>query len=207
LAHLLQALAAGLILSGGAVAAPFSHATHLKLKLTCVTCHTAAPSSTKASDNLLPAAAICGGCHKDNRAAAIKQPRSTGVTKFNHQLHVKLGNIAPVLAKAIDSRTYLGDPGQVRPFLNTTNQCVACHRGLETSAEVTPANFPRMADCLVCHNRIEPPYSCEKCHDDIKSLTPATHDAKWGDVHTSPKIPKDPCAGCHGRRFTCQGCH
>lgn len=187
------------------MAAPFSHRTHLKLKLPCVACHSAATQSTQVSDNLLPAQAFCATCHKDERP--IKSPRASLVARFSHQQHLKLGNVAPLLAKAIDSRQYLSPPGDMREWLDTKNPCAACHRGLEESDQVSEAYFPRMADCLVCHKKIEPPYSCETCHTDVKSLTPATHDAKWVDVHTDSKIGKQSCAVCHGRRFTCQGCH
>ena len=158
------------------------------------------------SDNLLPDKAICATCHKDGERT-IKSPRVSPVARFSHQQHLKLGNIAPLLAKAVDARQYLSPPGDMRRWLDTKNPCEACHRGLEESDQVTEANFPRMADCLVCHNKIEPPYSCERCHAGVQALTPATHDAKWIDVHTDSKIGKQSCAVCHGRRFTCQGCH
>ena len=74
--------------------------------------------------------------------------------EFSHQKHLKLGNVAPVIAAAIDKGTYLGKNGaQIRPLLNSSNQCEACHRGLEVSEKVSRANMPQMADCLVCHQR------------------------------------------------------
>jgi hypothetical protein len=80
---------------------------------------------------------------------------------------------------------------------------------MEESEAVTRANRPRMADCLVCHNRIEPPFSCEKCHDDVARLAPASHTPDWIDVHSSgqAKLDRQSCAVCHGRKFRCQGCH
>jgi hypothetical protein len=83
-------------------------------------------------------------------------------------------------------------------------RCEQCHGGVVRDAAKP---FPPMADCLICHNRIDPPYSCETCHEDVKALTPASHDAKWVDTHTDPKIAKQDCASCHGRNFRCQGCH
>jgi hypothetical protein len=198
-----------------AQAAPtFSHRAHLAQKLACVVCHSAAPSSTRASDNNLPKAEICATCHVAGGKARpldlpIKQPRKLLVTKFNHQLHGKLGNIAPVIARAIDSKAYLSPPGDIRQHLNTRNACAACHRGLEHSDEVSIAAFPRMADCLVCHNQIDPPFSCVKCHDDGANLKPASHTQDYLDAHTRKGTIKDreTCAVCHGRRFTCLGCH
>ncbi len=75
---------------------------------------------------------------------------------------------------------------------------------------MTRAAYPQMADCLVCHSRIEPPFSCEKCHAEGAQLKPANHTPAWLDTHSSGGIRKEDhttCAVCHGRRFTCQGCH
>lgn len=191
-----------------ATAAPFSHRVHLEQKLTCVVCHASALKSTKVEDNLLPNPAICAGCHKD--AKQVKAPRQTLVSEFNHSQHAKMDNIAASIAKAIDSGAYLGKASDVlRADLNTTNACMACHRGLDRSDEVTAAAFPLMADCLVCHTKIDPPFSCEQCHSPTASLKPASHTNDWLDRHTSTKVPKDKqsCAVCHGRRFTCLGCH
>jgi hypothetical protein len=192
-------------LAAGAAAAPFSHRDHLKLeaKLTCVACHVNAPSSTRADDNLMPPPKVCEACHKGR----VYAPPTTKVAKFSHKQHLQMGNLAPLIAKAIDSGQYLAAPGDTRRWLDTKNPCAACHRGLEASEQVSAANLPRMADCLVCHNRIDPPYSCETCHSDVHALIPASHNEKWVDVHTDTKIDKQSCAGCHGRRFRCQGCH
>jgi hypothetical protein len=171
-------------------------------------CHADATTSVKAEDNLLPNPAICAGCHQDSKQ--IKAPRSLTITKFNHALHAKLAGIGPAIGKAVDSGAYLGKASDVhRPDLNTANACMACHRGLARSDQVSLAVFPRMADCLVCHNKIDPPFSCVKCHDEGAQLKPASHTNDWLDRHTSRKTPKDTqtCAVCHGRQFTCLGCH
>jgi bacterioferritin-associated ferredoxin len=131
------------------------------------------------------------------------------VAKFSHLQHLKLGNIASAIAAAIDSGKYLSDPHDIRSHLNTKNQCGACHRGLEESDAVTKAAFPQMADCLVCHNEMDPPYSCSKCHVDVPALKPATHKVGWLDLHSSGRanLDKPSCAVCHGRNFRCLGCH
>ncbi|HYO79760.1 MAG TPA: cytochrome c3 family protein [Bryobacteraceae bacterium] len=203
---------AALLLLNLAAEGQFSHQVHLKAKIDCRTCHTAAASSTRASDNLLPAAAVCASCHKDNRTWKAREQRQLTVTRFNHALHAKLGNIAPIVRQAIEAKKYLSDPGNLNNVLaGTTQPCAACHRGLEHSAQLTekPAAFPAMADCLVCHNSIDPPFSCAKCHDESAKLKPATHTSDWIDVHSSGKanLDKPSCAVCHGRGFTCLGCH
>lgn len=120
-----------------------------------------------------------------------------------------MGNIAPVLAAAIDSGKYLSPPGGIRRDLNTANACVPCHRGLERAGWASKVNLPQMADCLVCHSQIEPPYSCEKCHLETASLKPASHTPDYVDVHSSKKaqLDKQSCRICHGVNFRCMGCH
>ena len=191
-----------------ATAAPFSHKIHLEQKLTCAVCHAAASKSTAVEDNLLPSEKLCAGCHKDENQ--VKAPRQTLVSKFDHARHAKMDNIGSSLLKALQAGTYLGKPSDIHPpDLQASNACVSCHRGLERSEEVSPDVFPRMADCLVCHDRIDPPFSCEQCHNQGAALKPASHTNDWLDRHTSSRVPKDKqsCAVCHGRRFTCLGCH
>jgi hypothetical protein len=168
-------------------------------------------------DNNLPKAAICAGCHTGAPGAApklpdgftIMDPRPANIAKFSHQQHLKLGNIAPVLLAAIKSGAYLAPPGHIAEQLNTKNACEACHRGLHESDAVSDAAFPQMADCLVRHKDIDPPFSCWTCHSEKSKLTPASHDAKWLDFHGSgkAKLDRESCAVCHGRKFTCRGCH
>ncbi len=143
-------------------------------------------------------------------ATALSAQSPPPLKEFSHQKHLKLGNVAPVIASAIDKGTYLGQNGaQIRPLLNSTNQCEACHRGLEASEKVSRANMPQMADCLVCHNEVEPPFSCEFCHPKEAQLKPATHVADYLDSHhkTGVTLDKASCTVCHGRKFTCLGCH
>lgn len=192
---------------GRAASSPFSHELHLKLKLTCVKCHAKAAASTQLADNLLPAREACAGCHQQIDLRAT--PSATTLNRFNHQRHLGFGNLAPLLRRAVDSGAYLSPPGDMRRHLNGTNACEACHRGLAESKAVSKANFPAMADCLTCHNKIDPPWSCEQCHADGKALKPATHTANFIDLHNHKvnELGRATCAVCHGRKFSCLGCH
>jgi len=198
------------MVTGAAVAQtaqPFSHRLHLGAKLDCAVCHAAALTSTRLDDNLLPAKGVCLQCHK---TAEIGAPMATRLAQFDHQLHLKLGNVAPLIAAAIDKKTYLTSTSpELRAELNTQNPCEACHRGLEASDRPERSGLPQMADCLVCHNQIDPPYSCEFCHAKGAKLTPASHTPDYLDTHTSGKsgFDKTTCAVCHGRKFRCLGCH
>jgi predicted CXXCH cytochrome family protein len=186
--------------------APFSHRVHLARNMQCVSCHTKALASQKATDNLLPERQVCLGCHKEGEFT-IKQPAKLTVSKFNHQLHGKFGNIAPMLAAAVKGGTYLSKPPP--SHLDTKLACASCHHGIEQSEAVSHAVFPQMADCLVCHNKIDPPFSCEQCHDNVKQLKPANHVSGFMDTHNRKDagLDKTTCAVCHGQKFTCLGCH
>ena len=201
-----------LFLAGGAAwpAAPFSHRVHLQTGLACTECHSAAASSTKAQDDLLPNRQVCLACHTEAELPVIPGKPATLVNQFSHALHLKMGNVAPFLAKAIDTGNYLQPPDDIRRHLNTSNPCEACHRGLEESDQVTHAAMPKMADCLVCHSNIENPFTCENCHlKNAAFLKPASHVEHFLDLHSTGKmhLDKTTCAVCHGREFTCMGCH
>jgi hypothetical protein len=195
----------------------FSHRRHLALAgMGCENCHYSAHLSRKAEDNLLPKAETCLSCHDglhamkhgaDDSAYAFKNPPRT--LRFNHQQHLALGNVAPALAAAVDGGTYLGTVGKIRTQLETDNACAACHRGLYQSDLTSPANSPSMADCLVCHSKIDPPFSCELCHTKEAHIKPASHTPDYIDAHSSrnAKLDKPSCKICHSVGFRCMGCH
>jgi len=186
---------------------PFPHRIHLALKLECAGCHPAALTSTRLEDNLLPERKVCFQCHK---TAVIHPPPVTRLARFDHQRHLKLGNIAPVIAAAIDHKTYLTPPtAGLRADLNSKDPCVACHRSLEISDKPERSDLPQMADCLVCHSQIDPPDSCQFCHLRDTELKPANHTSDFLDSHTTGKagLDRTTCAVCHGRHFRCLGCH
>ncbi len=123
----------------------------------------------------------CVTCHANipSSKAIAKKERPVQLVNFPHELHLKLGKT-----------------------------CDSCHRGLEESTALTKANYPKMAECIVCHNKIELPFSCEKCHNDPPAqLKTADHSEGFIDRHSRPAVSKEGCAACHGKRFTCLGCH
>jgi hypothetical protein len=189
---------------------PFSHKYHLTQVSSCQGCHTTAETSTKASDNLLPDATSCVTCHDEVHIK--EQPRDVGVQKFNHATHVKMGNVHPVVAASVKSKTFAGDESKI-PAAAPKDGCVACHHGMDQSESITAANakanYPQMAECLVCHSQINPPESCKKCHADNMTFRPASHTPEFSDNHSSGKanLDKASCAVCHGKKFTCKGCH
>ena len=194
----------------------FSHQVHLKqANLTCLTCHQAATTSTDATDANMPEEKICLACHTADPlprvdASFLSQKKPAERTyRFNHQFHLQMGNVAPLLAAAIDDSKYLGKPGDMRVRLDTENTCEACHRGLAETDVAGKANLPQMSDCLVCHSDIDNPFSCPKCHLEGVSLKPADHTREFADTHSTGRLglDKTTCLPCHGRHFTCMGCH
>jgi len=195
----------------------FSHRRHLELKdISCEDCHYSALSSRLASDDNLPKSETCLACHDGlhamkhddgDKAYLFKSPSRT--LKFSHQHHLALGNVAPALVAAIDSGMYLSPARPVRKDLETENACLACHRGLAESDASGPANHPQMADCLVCHTSIDPPFSCELCHTTEAKIKPASHTSNFIDLHSNrnAKLDKPSCKICHGVGFRCMGCH
>ena len=202
------AVIAGLTLALAAAAQrrPFSHKYHLTQVAACEQCHQGVTESTKATDNVLPHESACATCHDEVK---IAEPRPRKVSFFNHQLHLKLGNPAPLISSAIDKGLYLSPPGNRKQLLSSNNACSSCHQGIEQSETPNGKNHPAMADCLVCHNKIDPPDSCAKCHAKGFDLTPENHGPRWIDEHSkaSANIDKTGCAVCHGKKFTCRGCH
>jgi hypothetical protein len=191
---------------------PFSHKYHLTQVSACENCHTEAVNSTKASDNLLPAKEACVMCHDE---VHIMGPRpASGVQKFNHAHHVKMGSAAPLIAGAVKSGQYLGlEAPSLEVLANAKDACSGCHYGILASENVphdkpVKAHFPQMADCLTCHSKIQPPESCKQCHEEsTPNFRPTSHTADFGDTHSQKTLAKTGCFTCHGRKFTCKGCH
>lgn len=190
---------------------PFSHKYHLTQVASCENCHTTATTSTKAEDNNLPDKSACATCHDE---VEISEPRPIGVQKFNHAKHVAMGSVSPVIAAAIKNGSYVGShPPSATELAAAKDACTGCHRGIAESENVphdkiVKAHYPQMSDCLVCHNKINPPESCEKCHvAKVPNFRPTSHTAEFGDKHSSKEMAKTECASCHGRKFTCKGCH
>jgi len=156
--------------------------------------------------HLLQRLAIVSGAFA---AVVFAQTGPPKLKPFSHKTHLKLGNIAPVIAAAIDKGAFLSPPGNERAQLNTNNQCLACHHGIDDSDGAKKSTFLNMADCLVCHNKVDPPFSCTFCHIEGANLKPANHAADFLESHSrkNANLDTQTCAVCHGRKFTCLGCH
>jgi c(7)-type cytochrome triheme protein len=220
-------LVVSLVLASDARGAPpgnlkFSHRFHLvQVRAKCTDCHVAAESSTAATDSLLPKEKTCLTCHDSRQARKDctvchdnpKQARAFAPAartfRFSHKQHLAFGDLGPILAGAIRNKQYFSQPPPAPADLATKNACAACHRGLARTDFATHANLPQMADCISCHTRIDPPFSCGFCHTREAVLKPASHTPDYQDLHSSKKLKLDKpsCAICHGVNFRCLGCH
>lgn len=195
----------------------FSHKLHMgEVGLPCAACHSSVTTSAAETDDNLPASATCLACHNGGEAPEIDaswldtHEAADRNFRFSHEFHLGMGNIAPILAAAIESGDYLGHPPDYGDALETANACSACHRGLNQADLVdSKVHLPAMTDCLVCHNKIDNPFSCEECHAADFQLKPADHTRSFVDQHSTGKMGFDKltCQPCHGKKFTCMGCH
>jgi len=203
--------------AGTAEESRFSHKLHIKeVGLPCAACHSAVKTSTAETDDNLPASETCLACHNGGEAPEIdvawldEHEAAERRFRFNHEFHLAMGNVAPIIAAAIESGDYLGHPPDYGDALNTTNACAACHRGLNQADVVdSKVHLPAMTDCLVCHNKVDNPFSCEQCHASDFQLKPADHSRNFVDQHSTGRMGFDKltCQPCHGQKFTCMGCH
>jgi c(7)-type cytochrome triheme protein len=108
----------------------FSHQLHLgKAGATCVDCHVAASASTAATESLLPSAAQCAACHDGSKAKQVdaswlaqQQPAERSY-RFNHNFHLQMGSVAPIIMGAIENGSYLGKHQDSHHHMSEANAC------------------------------------------------------------------------------------
>jgi len=149
----------------------FDHARHLKLGAHCDTCHVWAPTSTVASDNLIPTEAACRSCHEIDRARPDKavpaaRPRRAATPATS-----------PAAAPAEMPSRGLARAGRAcasrTPNLKFNH---ACTSGGAWAAQALPfgrrhggardarRNLPKMALCLGCHDGSRRRAAAAACH-------------------------------------------
>ena len=194
----------------------FSHQLHInQVGADCLICHGGATTSKAAADRILPEEDTCHSCHNGAIAPIVdtawltERETRKRTFYFNHEFHLKIGNVTAIIRSALDEGRHLGESVGIRRFLNHDNACQGCHRGLEEINLATQSNLPSMSDCLVCHSKIDNPFSCEECHLPGSKLKPADHTREFVDLHSTGKLNlnKTTCLPCHGTNFSCMGCH
>ncbi len=194
LTHGSIALGAPLLFGLAILASPdFSHPVHLELGLACAHCHAGAETSRQAGDQIFPRPAVCLSCHSDAGstpldAARLRWTAPERTYRFDHAFHVRLGDLAPFLAAAIDDGKYLGSP-EIRPLLERAGDCTACHRGLELRRGPRPC--PSCRTAWSATRRSTTPSVAATATWRGVNLRPADHTQEFADLHGTGKIQLD----------------
>lgn len=171
----------------------FNHKFHVKDSgISCTDCHSAAPTSKLASDNLSAKHENCQTCHSDQvekncTYCHTSEDVSTYVfenpardLKFSHQSHI--------------------DGQKV--------ECQTCHKDVEVAEKLQSVGLPAMTTCNTCHNGVKAMNACETCHTNFASLRPKEHN-KTDFIREHKRIARisnATCMGCHTQE-TCADCH
>lgn len=170
----------------------FSHKYHIEeVGASCEDCHTKAPESTKASDNLLGTMDDCATCHDVETEAECQlchfEDQSTWIPftnpsrelNFNHKFHLEKEGL----------------------------KCEDCHKNLGKVDFANQASLPTMQDCARCHNNQQATLECAGCHTNTLNLRPADHTADFLVTHKNlARIDQENCAVCHTSN-DCSECH
>jgi hypothetical protein len=147
----------------------FDHARHLKLGAHCDTCHLAAPTSTFASDNLIPPEAACRACHEIDRARPDKEVPTGSPAARCDACHLSESG-APWMPSARSrepARVRIADPNikfNHRLHVGRGVGCELCHGQVAMKALATRDDLPRMPLCLGCHDGRQATNRCGACH-------------------------------------------
>ena len=190
----------------GSLFAPHPPAAEAHL---CNVCHAGALKSTQATDNLLPNPAVCAAAIKTQNRSRL--PRVYTCRNSTTPCTRSSVTSAPTIAKAVDSGAYLGKPADVhRPDLNTYK----CLCRLPSRAWIAPT---KSATRISRTWRIVSSATTKSTLRSVaKSVTSSSRRSSLPPTRTTgsiatrrrrcPRICQS-CAVCHGRRFTCLGCH
>lgn len=202
----------------------FSHSIHLEQpEVGCPVCHVSVAESLLSSDNNLPRESACLICHERKQGetclpchstpeqASFLQPRNW-VFQFNHKIHVQLTDLMLGFATS-DSADEPGKAGEIGTLLDETSEvCLACHRGMKSAAAGGLENYPTMQRCLACHEEEGDAMNhCATCHLPEADLLPSSHQSDtFFDNHSSEDAnhDSDVCRICHTPGFNpCTQCH
>ncbi|MFH0918953.1 MAG: cytochrome c3 family protein [Fibrobacterota bacterium] len=164
----------------------FSHQKHvIENSQECALCHPDADSSTNLTDPLVQGPVSCLTCH-DSAYVRFTPPQAKDaasparVTRFSHKLHAH------------------GKPGLA---------CLACHKGVDSSARAETSHRPPMKECMLCHQGLPGENTCALCHARGQDLRPRDHRTAWLDRHgPEAHLKRAECALCHDET-ACTRCH
>jgi len=171
----------------------FNHKFHVKDSgLSCTDCHSTAPTSKLASDNLSAKHVNCQSCHEEQvekncnychtgeDALSYVPEKQERELRFSHETHVGGQKV----------------------------ECQTCHAGVESSEQLETFRIPAMVTCNTCHNDVKATNACETCHTNFVSLRPKEHN-KTDFIREHKRIARisnATCMSCHTQE-TCADCH
>lgn len=146
----------------------FDHASHASRSIPCVQCHSAARTSDKASDRILPSPAVCDRCHGGDHDRTKPIGAGAGTDGGCAYCHVGFDPAHP----AIVPHVLVPEPQlkfSHRAHSSRNIGCGQCHGGVQRAHTVGRERLPRMRGCFACHNlpaesRGEARAECDTCH-------------------------------------------
>ncbi len=208
----------------------FFHDKHLAEGVECVDCHSDVAESTRASDNLLPAASVCADCHYVEDGKEADPPSACATCHLNYtgeydgfDPHEEASKVTKAPAVVVIPNPNLQFNHKVH--IDREIACTTCHEKLDTIAVAAPVNaIPVMGKCLECHDGKQAPSDCSTCHltqPDGRLVTEfpegqlKPHGFYRNDFHNEffvqnheqvARSDEGYCMNCHQRR-DCVDCH
>ncbi len=204
----------------------FDHKTHATTD--CQTCHLAAATAQRASDNLVPGMQSCETCHtekSDSPSPKISQCSGchNGFSKNGKPgEHFEKTKPQPMVLPRPQAKLRFNHAKHVSVFTKNgvKNTCESCH-------DMASSKLPSEASCLNCHDgkgaqegTSLKTAECQTCHvtsdktkrlvtklSATKTLRPSNHETDWIKRHgLISRNQPDECASCHVEN-ECAKCH
>jgi hypothetical protein len=136
----------------------FSHETHMKAGVECVSCHDMVDKSRNAVDRNIPAHPQCEACHD---IEAAKHGEKTDPAANCDYCHPGMKNEKDVPINVFPANNIQFSH---QAHIDRGAKCEDCHSGVPQTGVATRLNLPRMTTCLVCHDGQKAPNRCSECH-------------------------------------------
>ena len=206
----------------------FDHQKHQASS--CQSCHPAASTAQRASDNLIPDMQSCQQCH--NESTTSPQPKISQCSGCHNGFskngtpgeHFSKTRPPPMVLPRGHAKLRFNHAQHVTHLTKNDikNNCQSCH-------DMKNAPLPDEESCLNCHknsplsgdaNPASAPLNCQGCHTTNdktkrldtalrigKTLRPTNHETDWIKRHgVISRNQPDECASCHVED-SCSKCH
>lgn len=218
------------------VAIRMDHSLAQHRALPCERCHTAAATSTRSSDSLIPTEASCAPCHDAQTDRAHPTTENCATCHLGYDAEMEFDGGVPLPAAIVPSSS-MPAPHLIfshAAHVSRDQTCESCHVGMATVGQGTRGQLPMMRDCFRCHapdglalpgfEVPAAPFTCAGCHPALPSgmlrtsfpegelspprwLAGMAHDHEWLVRHRWVAADEGPlCAQCH-RESECVACH